>query len=73
MTLRLLFNPSSIPRTTTREEWHEMWRWKREAEKIIRAELDERTRNLAIYGTTHPEIYKTVLDELVNPPLLVRE
>lgn len=73
MTLRLMFNQENISRATTREQWRAMWRWKRVAESAISIELARHAEMLATYGTTHPEIYKTAAEELVNPPLLVRE
>lgn len=72
MTLRLSFNPGMIPRTTTRDEWRAMWRWKRETEKALRREHDQRVQNIVAYGNTHPEIFKSLADDIVNPPLMVR-
>lgn len=70
--LRLSFNPAALPRTTTREQWRAIWRWKRETEKAFRREHDQRVQNLIAYGNTHPEIFKSLADELINPPILVR-
>lgn len=73
MTFRLMFIPEKIPRTTTREQWRELSRWRRLAQKRMEADIDQRVQNLVLYGTTHPEIYKNAVEELVYPPLLVRE
>jgi len=67
--LQLYFNPQKFPRTITREEWREIWRWKRITEKKLREEMSRQLANLATYGITHPEY----LERFVNPPLLVHD
>lgn len=73
MTFRLMFVPEKIPRTTTREQWRKMWRWKREAESRLRADIERATRDLVIFDETRHKIGKDIAEGLINPPLLVRE
>ncbi len=47
------------PRTMTKKQWKELYSWLRSTSKIIEAEVELRYTNLLIYGTTHPEIYKS--------------
>lgn len=68
----LVFNPDKIPRTTTRQQWRKMWRWKRTTEKELRKRVDEAMNNFIVYGTTWtPEMRARYLDEVVNPPILL--
>lgn len=62
--IQLVYVVDLIPRTTTRQQWREIDRARRAAERAIRAEMDRtrpeferRLANLAIYGTTHPEAF----------------
>lgn len=54
----LEINPAMIPRTTTREQWREIDRWRRVSEQKITGEINSRAENAMIYGTSHPEIYQ---------------
>lgn len=63
--IALVFNARAIPRTTTRQQWREIDRWRRMSEAVLRAELrlrrpeiERRLENLALYGTTHPEVWE---------------
>lgn len=69
MALALHFVPNKFPRTITRREWKEIWRWKRLAQKQLAEETEKRMLNFILYGTSHPEL----LDDLINPPLLVHD
>lgn len=70
--LKLLFVLSKFPRTIGRKEWKEIWRWKRVTEKELKkheAEMLERMRNFAAFGTTHPEMYQDMIERIINPPI----
>jgi hypothetical protein len=69
MSLQLYFVPQMFPRTITRKEWKEIWRWKRVTEKKLEKELEKQISNLVIYGCSHPEW----LDGIINPPLLIHD
>lgn len=68
--ITLIFRADAIPRTTTREQWREIHRWKRETEKKLREAAELRMRNLAAFGTTHPELLRGYMDEIINPPVM---
>lgn len=69
--IQLAFNAKTIPRTTTREQWRAIDRWRRVAERKLREEMQRRVKNIMVYGTSHPEIYRrNLLDEIINPPIM---
>lgn len=71
--LKLHFDQAAISRSTSREEWYKLWRWKRVVEKQLARSIEERIRLLQVYGTDMPEyMRKDMIEELINPPLLVR-
>lgn len=65
--VELLFIPEKLPRTWTKKQWKEAYRWARQTRKILDKQIEQQLKLLAIYGTTHPEVYST----MVNPPLLL--
>lgn len=72
----LHFNSDKIPRTTTREQWYTIYRYKRQMERVCKKILDDNIEavrrsasNLATYGTAVYTI--ELLDHLINPPMLV--
>lgn len=69
--IRLLFNAAAIPRTTTREQWREIDRWRRVTERTLRAERDRQIANMITYGTSHPELLGDFIDRAINPPIMV--
>lgn len=70
--LRLSFNPTKIPRTISKEEWYEIWRWKRVTEKRLSEQIETDIINFTVYGSTWPEeMRQDYMDQLTNPPLLV--
>ncbi len=82
--MRLAFSQGKIPRSTTREQWLAMWRWKRITERELRKHEDEmldllreQTTNLSIFGNTESEhvakMRRDLIDRIVNPPLLIPE
>jgi hypothetical protein len=76
MALTLNFVPSKFPRTLTRKEWKEIWRWKRMTEKRLDTALESQREALAIHIANCPLFgcpHYYLLDSLVNPPLLVHD
>ena len=70
--IALYFNPSKFPRTITRKEWRDIWRWKRVTEKQLAIEARAQIESLHYYGTTMPRhIRDEMLDNIINPPLLI--
>lgn len=69
--MMLYFNPQSIPRSTTKAQWREMWQWKRKVEFRLKAEMDKQMENLILFGSTHPEIAADIADKIINPPILL--
>lgn len=70
----LIFDRARIPRTTTREQWRAIWRWKRATEKELakhEEEMRDRLQLLAAYGTTHPELLSGYIDRMANPPVMI--
>lgn len=68
--IRLIFNSKAIPRTTTRDEWRKIYRWRRVTERELREAMQMKLENVAIYGTSHPEILRDFIDRAVNPPVM---
>lgn len=68
----LVFNPERLSRSTTRQQWQEIWRWKRTTEQRLKRSLEEQIALLSIYGATMPyTIRNEKIDVIVNPPLLM--
>lgn len=65
----LVFNHEAIPRTTTREQWREIDRWRRTTQKRLRFLAQERAKNLATLGITDLEYRTRLANEIVNPPV----
>ncbi len=74
MVIKLVFDRQAIPRSTTREAWRVIWRWKRVTEKKMReqeAEFSRMYSNMLIYGTSHPEILRGMENKMMNPPIML--
>jgi len=72
MGLSLYFNPTMIPRTITRKEWKEIWRWKRITQSELAKAMQREIDYLVVYGNTLlPEQKQRMIDNIVNPPLLL--
>lgn len=69
--VELYFVPSKLPRTWTRQQWKEAYRWVRVTRKKLNEATAKRLAWLQIYGTTHPELVHRAIDDMVNPPLLM--
>lgn len=67
--LRLLFVPTKLPRTMTRKEWYECWRWKRITEKQLNEIIEERTRDFVAFGNTwSKQMCDDFIDNIINIP-----
>lgn len=67
----LYFDATKFPRSTTRAEWRAIDRWRRETIKRLAAKTARQVENLRLFGSTHPELSRRILDRLINPPVLV--
>lgn len=66
--IQLLFQPGRLPRTMTREEWREVWRWKRLTQKRLNQEaefIQSRLADVAIFGRSE------ILESFIRPPIMV--
>ena len=63
----IVFHSQAVPRNTSREDWKVLWRWKRKKEKELSVHVQQRIDNLAVYGTTHPELF----EDVINPSVCV--
>ena len=72
MSLQLYFNLATFPRTITRKEWKEIWRWKRIMEQKLNTHAEEMAMNMSMFGHSHPG-YQDWLDQVINPPLLIHD
>lgn len=70
--MEVYFNLQGFPRTLSRTEWRDIWRWKRVAKKQVEdnnAVLADTLRNSKL-----PEyIKRDIIDKLVFPPLLIHD
>ena len=72
--LSLYFIPAKFPRTIKRAEWYEIWRWKRVTQKRLIEELETQRLMLSVYGATMPDyVRRNIIDNMINPPLLVHD
>jgi hypothetical protein len=69
--IQLLFNADAIPRSTTREQWREIDRWRRVTVRTLRDKMDRQLANAIAYGTSHPELLGDFIDRAVNPPIMI--
>lgn len=71
----LVFDITKIPRSTTREEWIELHRWRRLAQKrieeAIRAKLEMLLSTRDDFSAFGTAIRRDIMDNLINPPLLL--
>lgn len=49
--MTLSFDWRKIPRSLTRAEWREIDRWRRKAQRQIRAEITRQQNDVAVFGT----------------------
>lgn len=72
--ISLYFVLSKFPRTINRKQWREIWRWKRLTQKQLAVEVSKQLEMLGAYGSTTPDyIRQDMLDNMINPPLLVHD
>ncbi len=65
MTFRLIFDQSRVPRTTTRAEWREIDRWRRNTEKDCRENEERLLGYIGTFGST------ALAETLINPPVCI--
>lgn len=74
--MKLYFVPAKFPRTTTREEWKKIWRWKRVTEQTFRHNEEEMIKyahHAVLYGTAWGQFKDDIFTHLINPPLVVHD
>ncbi len=67
--MRLIFEPSRLPRAMTRPQWREVDRWRRVVQARLRQNVEAQTYALIIYGSTHPACID-IIERLIRPPLM---
>ena len=74
----LVFDQREVPRSTTRREWREIDRWRRNAERSCREHGDRQLAAFTALGSSecpqNPQIVRMkhdLIEELVRPPLLM--
>ena len=71
MSVQLLFNQRAIPRTTTRQEWREIDRWRRSTQRITAEhtrDMSDAIGHLVAFGQVAVAI--DVTERLINPPVI---
>jgi hypothetical protein len=78
MALKLYFVPKKLPRTWTKKQWKEAYRWVRLTEKILDAQMEAQREKIAriqtdtmLYGIAWYTIKDGLIENLINPPLLM--
>lgn len=66
----LVFSQDAIPRSTTREEWQEIDRWRRVTERVIREASETRRVALVDLLEINPEISRRIAESLIDPPAM---
>lgn len=68
----LVFEPKRLSRSTTRQQWQEIWRWKRLIEQRLKKSIEEQVALLSIYSSSMPAtIREERIDVIVNPPIFI--
>lgn len=49
--MRLTFNPDKLPRTMTRAQWHECYRWLRVVQRTVREHFEDAMMRAMLYGS----------------------
>ena len=63
--MQLLFNPRSLPRAITREQWREADRWRRVVQRKIAEHLDVQMRIVRAFEATMPNgIHREIIERL---------
>lgn len=74
MMLKLYFHGPSFPRCITREEWKEIWRWKRVQERELEKQAEEQRQLYLRYKDfMSPKMKSDIMDQMINPPILVHD
>lgn len=69
--MELVFDYRRIPRSTTRAEWIEIWRWKRVTQHQLKRSLAEQIALLVTHQNMPSTIRADMIDCIVNPPLVI--
>jgi hypothetical protein len=72
--MRLVFQQHKIPRSTTRQEWSEIWRWKRVTVKSLAEAEKSKFRGLHDLYVAQPAMREMAMRgmmEQVNPPIMI--
>ena len=63
--MNLYFVPSKFPRTISRAEWREIWRWKRVVEKRLAEEMQKQSAALGAFGSVMlPQARSEMIDNM---------
>ncbi|WP_439392347.1 hypothetical protein ACRQ5Q_22390 [Bradyrhizobium sp. PMVTL-01] len=65
MSLALVFRPEKLPRTMTRAQWRDSYRWLRKVRKELRRQAERDIEAAVMFGDARR------LEHVINPPLLV--
>ena len=68
--MQLVFDQRRIPRSTTRKEWREMDRWRRNAQRRIRERVEAQTAAFQVFGVNSRQ-GEEFMERLIRPPVLL--
>lgn len=69
--VKLVFNRKAIPRSTTREQWRAIDRWRRVTERELRKHEDEMRRAVMdCLSVGYAALAVGFADRLTNPPVM---
>jgi hypothetical protein len=72
--IKLLFVPEQFPRTIGRDEWKEIWRWKRVTERELTKAAEQQRNDFITYGSTWPTaVRERIINEMINPPVVIHD
>lgn len=70
--IQFYFVPSKLPRTWTKTQWKEAYRWVRVTRKELNKQAEKQMADFAAFGTTMPErMREDYMNNMINPPLLL--
>lgn len=67
----LYFQLQGFPRSITRRQWRDIWRWKRIETK--RLELEGQRRVELLKANLPHYVREDIVSQMINPPLLVHD
>lgn len=66
----LVLSKEQLPRTTTRQRWHEIDHWRRATRRKMAQIMDKQIMDLAMFGSTYPpKVREEIVDRMINPPI----